>query len=71
MTTPTAFFYGGHDTLSDKTDVDALIPQIPHLKFHEFIPEWNHIDFVFGIDAAKTLYNKLVEIMKESLLAEQ
>ncbi len=69
MTTPTAFFFGAHDTLSNKTDVEALIPKISHLTFREFIPEWNHIDFVFGMDAAKTLYYKLVEIMEESLMA--
>ncbi|XP_078360080.1 lysosomal acid lipase/cholesteryl ester hydrolase-like isoform X2 [Oculina patagonica] len=69
MTTPTAFFFGAHDTLSNKTDVEALIPEISHLTFREFIPEWNHIDFVFGMDAAKTLYYKLVEIMEESLMA--
>lgn len=68
MTTPTAFFFGGHDTLSNPTDVEALAPEISHLAFREYIREWNHIDFVFGIDAAKTLYNKLVEIMRESLL---
>ncbi|KAJ7377378.1 hypothetical protein OS493_029738 [Desmophyllum pertusum] len=71
MTTPTAFFFGGRDTLSNATDVERLMPEIPHLKFHENIPRWNHVDFVFGIDAAKTMYYNIANIMKEALMAEQ
>ena len=71
MTTPTAFFFGGRDTLSNATDVERLMPEIPHLKFHENIQRWNHVDFVFGIDAAKTMYYNIANIMKETLMAEQ
>lgn len=71
MSTPTAFFFGGDDSLSNKTDVEALIPKLSHLEYHEVLSKWNHIDFVFGIDAKEILYNKLVDIMKGSLMAEQ
>lgn len=70
MTTPTAFFYGGNDGLSNKTDVRGLIPEISHLKFNEYIREYNHIDFIFGIDAPKVLFNKILDIMDETLTAE-
>jgi len=71
MTTPTAFFFGGHDTLANKTDVEALKSKLSHLKYYEFLSKWNHIDFVFGINARETLYEKLVVIMKGALVAEQ
>ena len=71
MTTPTAFFFGGHDTLANKTDVEALKSKLSYLKYSEFLSKWNHIDFVFGIDAKDILYDKLVDIMKGVLLAEQ
>lgn len=63
--TPTAFFFGGHDTLSNKTDVEALMSKLPPVKYHEFLSKWNHIDFVFGIDAKELLYDKLVDLMAE------
>lgn len=70
MITPTAFFFGGHDTLSNKTDVEALMSKLPPVKYQEFLSKWNHIDFVFGIDAKELLYDKLVDIMKGGLMAE-
>ena len=71
MTTPTAFFYGGNDSLSDKTDVRDLVPEITNLKYEEYIQEFNHIDFVFGIDSPKVLYNRILEIMDETLMVKQ
>lgn len=28
-------------------------------------PKWNHIDFLYGKDAPKLVYNKCLEILKE------
>lgn len=65
MITPTAFFYAGQDSLSNATDVEALIPKISNLVLTQFLPRWNHVDFVFGEDAAKNLYSKLVKILHD------
>lgn len=65
MITPTAFFYGGQDSLSNATDVEALIPKISNLVLTQFLPRWNHVDFVFGEDAAKVLYSNLVKILHD------
>ena len=70
MVIPTAFFYGGNDSLSNKTDVGVLIPEITNLKYNEYIQEYNHIDFVFGIDSPKVLYNRILDIMDEILVVE-
>lgn len=39
--------------------------KLPPVKYHEFLSKWNHIDFVFGIDAKELLYDKLVDLMAE------
>ncbi|ETE58067.1 Lipase member M, partial [Ophiophagus hannah] len=55
MTVPTAIWNGGNDWLSDPDDVHQLIPQIQSLISHKFIPQWNHLDFMYGIDAPDNL----------------
>ena len=67
MNTPTAFFYGGNDGLSNRTDVLGLIPEITNLKVNNYIAEYNHIDFVFGIDAPKVLYNRIFDLIDETV----
>ena len=71
MTTPTAFFYGGNDGLANKTDVQALAAKISNLVFDDYIAEYNHIDFVFGIDAPKRLYNRIQVILEKFLWEEE
>ena len=71
MTTPTAFFYGGKDGLSNKTDVQALAAKISNLVFDDYIAEYNHIDFIFGIDAPKRLYNRIQDILEKFLWEEE
>ena len=71
MTTPTAFFYGGNDGLSNKTDVQALAAKISNLVFDDYIAEYNHIDFIFGIDAPKRLYNRIQDILEKFLREEE
>lgn len=64
MPTPTLLFVGGDDGLGDPADVLALKPQISNLVHYEVIPGWNHLDFLYGIDASKILYPKIVSVMK-------
>ena len=70
MTTRTAFFYGGKDGLANATDVRALIPKIRNLIVEDFIRDYNHIEFVFGIDAGKVLYNRILAIIETNLMNE-
>lgn len=65
MPTPTALFYGEVDGLGDPADVMALKAHIKNLTHFEEIPKWNHLDFLYGIDAAKLLYSRMVDMMKE------
>nr|XP_020656952.1 gastric triacylglycerol lipase-like [Pogona vitticeps] len=65
MTVPTVVWSGGNDWLSDPTDVAAAVPQIKNLISHVRIPEWNHLDFVFGQDAPEKLYYNILNLLKE------
>ena len=65
MPTPTLLFVGARDGLGDPGDNEALKPQIKNLVHYEVIPEWNHLDFLYGVDAHKLLYPRLVNIMKQ------
>jgi len=64
MPTPTLLFVGARDVLGDPSDNKALKPQIKNLAHYEVIQGWNHLDFLYGVDAHKLLYPKLVSIMK-------
>ncbi|XP_055907305.1 lipase 1-like [Eupeodes corollae] len=61
-----ALHYGSNDWLTVPADVDRLDTDLPNVigKFLVKFPEFNHLDFVWGIDARELLYNKVIQIMK-------
>ena len=63
MPMPTLLFVGANDLLGDPTDAYELKSRISNLTHYEVIPGWNHLDFLYGMDAAKRLYHRLVDIM--------
>ncbi|KFP78148.1 Lipase member K, partial [Apaloderma vittatum] len=65
MEVPTAIWSGGVDCLADPQDVALLLPQVRNLLQHKVIPQWNHMDFVLGLDAPEVLYQEIVDMMKK------
>ena len=68
MPTPALLFVGEKDGLGDVGDNEALKPKITNLIHYEVIPGWNHLDFLYGVDAHKLLYPKIVSFMKKGFV---
>ncbi|XP_028409163.1 gastric triacylglycerol lipase-like [Dendronephthya gigantea] len=65
ITVPIAVFSGSHDTLSDPADVKLLLPRLKSLVYNKYLEEFNHVDFVMGLNANVVLYPYVVELAKK------
>ncbi|OXB52965.1 hypothetical protein ASZ78_009262 [Callipepla squamata] len=66
MPVPTAVWSGGEDWIADQRDVLLLLPRITHLISYVHITDWNHWDFIWGLDSPGRLYSCIVAMMKGS-----
>ncbi|NXU95337.1 LIPM Lipase, partial [Xiphorhynchus elegans] len=64
MPVPTAVWSGGEDWAADWRDVRLLLARISHLVTYIHIPDWNHWDFVWGLDAPGRLYSSILKLME-------
>nr|XP_056705247.1 lipase member M-like [Euleptes europaea] len=65
MTVPTAVWTAGKDILTDIKDTELLLPRLTHLTFYKHIPDWQHADFVLGLDSPETLYPDIFWLMDQ------
>ncbi|XP_010075480.1 PREDICTED: lipase member M-like [Pterocles gutturalis] len=66
MPVPTAVWSGGADWVADLKDVRLLLPRITHLVTYGHLPDWNHWDFIWGLDAPGRLYSSILKMMEVS-----
>uniref|UniRef100_A0A3P9CRH9 Lipase n=2 Tax=Haplochromini TaxID=319058 RepID=A0A3P9CRH9_9CICH len=65
MKVPTALFSGGQDTLADPKDVAVLLTQVPNLVYHQHIEHWEHLDFIWGLDAPEQMFPAVLKLLQE------
>lgn len=65
---PIAIYYAQNDWLATVQDVERLIPRLPNLKKTYFVPheKFNHMDFLWGIQAPQLLYNEIIKTMNST-----
>ena len=62
--TELVLFSGGNDSLADPTDVAWLASQLKSVAKHVIIPEYNHLDFIWGKDANQKVYEKIMKMAR-------
>nr|XP_056705583.1 lysosomal acid lipase/cholesteryl ester hydrolase-like [Euleptes europaea] len=67
MPVQTAIWSAEKDPIADPKDESLLLPQISNLVYYHSFSDWNHWDFVLGLNAPQRLYYKLIELMEKSL----
>ena len=65
MQVPVAMYYGDHDFLADRTDVQFLLDNLPNIVHQKEIPNWNHVDFIIGRDANQLLYTDILNLLSK------
>jgi len=65
---PVALYWGGNDWLADPMDVRNLLTVLPKEKvlYNKEIKPWQHLDFIWGLDAARLVYCDIVRHIKKT-----
>lgn len=66
--TKVAIYYSKTDSLAAVEDVERLGRELPNLASINLVPResFNHIDFVWAIDAPRLIYEPMMNAMKQS-----
>ncbi|XP_070610305.1 lysosomal acid lipase/cholesteryl ester hydrolase-like [Erythrolamprus reginae] len=62
---PFALWSGGNDLFVNIKDIQALIARLRNVIYHQHVPEWQHLDYIWGLDATEVMYMPIIEIMKQ------
>ena len=67
MTVPVALYWAQNDWLADPQDVRALLPLLQSKVYDKYIENWDHMDFIWGLDAAKLVYYDIIKHIKTQM----
>ncbi|XP_053244622.1 lipase member M-like, partial [Podarcis raffonei] len=65
ITVPIAMWSGGQDWVCRPKEAAQLRSRIPHLVYHKEYPDWDHWDFIWGIDAHQRMYMEILDLMQK------
>ncbi|XP_007444422.2 putative lysosomal acid lipase/cholesteryl ester hydrolase, partial [Python bivittatus] len=65
VSVPVAVWSGGKDIAATRSNIESLVTRITHLVFYKDIPDWEHADPIFGLDAPQRLYPDVLELMQK------
>lgn len=65
VTVPVAIYSGGNDWLADPTDVSWLIKRLPHVIKDVSLKKYNHLDFIWGLNARTKVYKDMIHLMRK------
>lgn len=60
MKVPVVTYSGGQDILADTLDVQWLLEQLTSLQKSMNFSTWNHLDFIWGVDAPIFCYYDII-----------
>ncbi|XP_075390032.1 gastric triacylglycerol lipase-like isoform X2 [Tenrec ecaudatus] len=63
MRVPIAVWSGGNDWLADPHDVDLLLPKLSNVIYSKKIAPYNHLDFIWAMNAPQEIYNEIVSMI--------
>jgi len=67
MKVPTVLFYGGQDWLATVKDTEWIRKTLPNIVESNLIQAYNHMDFVWGVNAPNFLYNNIISKMRSDM----
>ena len=62
---PVALYSGSNDWLADPTDVKYITSNLKNIVEQKEYDQWNHIDFIVGNTAPRTLYKDMLKLMEK------
>uniref|UniRef100_A0ABM5FVD3 Lipase n=1 Tax=Pogona vitticeps TaxID=103695 RepID=A0ABM5FVD3_9SAUR len=62
---PVALWTGGQDLCTDPKEIAVLSSRINNLIYQNHIPEWQHLDFIWGLDATEKMFMHIIDTMKK------
>ncbi len=64
---PVALYWSSKDWLADPTDVNYLRKTLPNIVDDYELVNWDHLDFIWAINANDYLYQRMIQLMKSYL----
>jgi len=63
--TPVALYWANNDWLADPKDIVYLKTNLPNIVDDYEVMDWDHLDFIWAINAKKFLYDRMINLMKK------